>query len=128
VVRPMSEQTSERAHYLHGDDCSCGFAAGLGEACRCAPPGCICGADEQCTGRCARHDRDLHGYPCAACQEEWRAAHPRTAAAIFKHPTAFRRAKEADAAAHTEPCRWGCEVRTPPEGTTPSAREVAPDE
>lgn len=69
---------------------------------------CVCGADEPCVGRCERHDRVLHGYPCAACGHEWEAAHPRTSAAILKGPAAFKAAKRADLAAHTEPCRWNC--------------------
>lgn len=70
---------------------------------------CACGADEPCEARCERHDRDLHGYPCGACQSEWAEAHPRTSAAIRKgSQAAYRAAKKADAEAHTEPCRWRC--------------------
>lgn len=43
---------------------------------------CICGADEPCTIRCEKHDRDLHGYPCIECQREWREANPERAAAV----------------------------------------------
>lgn len=43
---------------------------------------CICGADEPCTGKCKKHDRVLHGYPCNECQAEWEQANPRTAKAI----------------------------------------------
>ena len=45
---------------------------------------CVCGAPEPCIGRCEKHDRALHGYPCAPCEHEWEAAHPHTAAAIAK--------------------------------------------
>lgn len=45
---------------------------------------CVCGAPEPCTHRCEKHDRVLHGYPCAVCEREWEAANPRTAAAISK--------------------------------------------
>jgi hypothetical protein len=45
---------------------------------------CVCGADEPCTGRCEKHDRDLHGYPCGPCGIEWEQANPRTAVAISR--------------------------------------------
>lgn len=45
-------------------------------------PDCICGADEPCTGRCEKHDRDLHGYPCVECGREWEVANPATSQAI----------------------------------------------
>ncbi len=32
--------------------------------------------------RCEKHNRDLHGYPCHPCGQEWEAAHPLTVAAI----------------------------------------------
>jgi hypothetical protein len=75
---------------------------------------CVCGADEPCTARCDRHQRDLHGYPCGECSAEWAEAHPRTSTAISNvasgkgSPGAYKAAKRADAAAHTEPCRWRC--------------------
>ncbi len=73
---------------------------------------CICGLDEPCTGHCSRHDCDLHGYPCSECDREWREAHPRTYAVIGSGiQSKFTKAKRADLAAHTEPCRWNCEAK-----------------
>ena len=74
---------------------------------------CICGADEPCEGRCERHGRDLHGWPCGACGAEWEQAHPKTAHAIGlvaagRGTTNLAAARRADAAAHTAPCRWQC--------------------
>jgi hypothetical protein len=43
---------------------------------------CVCGADSPCEGRCEKHGRALHGYPCIVCERDWEAAHPKTAAAI----------------------------------------------
>jgi hypothetical protein len=34
--------------------------------------------------RCEKHGRDLHGWPCPDCIDEWRAAHPATSAAIAR--------------------------------------------
>lgn len=66
---------------------------------------CVCGAPEPCTGRCEKHDRVLHGYPCGGCSAEWETAHPRTAAAIAKfasgkgNKAAVDAARRADTAA-----------------------------
>lgn len=52
---------------------------------------CVCGADEPCTGFCAKHNRALHGWPCIECQREWAEANPekvkkieRLVASIFR--------------------------------------------
>jgi hypothetical protein len=59
--------------------------------------GCICGSDEPCVGRCEKHDRDLHGYPCGDCQREWREANPKRAAEIARIARrALRHAGSAD--------------------------------
>ncbi len=53
---------------------------------------CICGAPDSCEGRCERHGRDLHGYPCCECQREWRESHPAEAAQIDRLVKAVFRA------------------------------------
>lgn len=53
---------------------------------------CVCGADEVCTSYCDKHDRDLHGYPCAECQREWREANPESAAKVDRLVASILRA------------------------------------
>ncbi len=66
---------------------------------------CICGAVPPCDVACAKHGGILHGYPCRACEREWEAANPRTAAAISRFASgkggsaaAVAQARRADAA------------------------------
>ena len=49
-----------------------------------APAACVCGAPEPCASRCETHVVDLHGYPCEACQADWRRAHPEKAAEVAR--------------------------------------------
>jgi actin-like ATPase involved in cell morphogenesis len=45
---------------------------------------CDCGQEEPCDVTCIKHERVLHGYPCGACEAEWRAVNPKTAEAISR--------------------------------------------
>lgn len=50
---------------------------------------------------CDKHQRELHGYPCWACHQEWEATHPNVAAAIQAgriSPAQLKAARAADAA------------------------------
>lgn len=61
--------------------------------------------------RCEKHGKELHGYPCWDCQQEWRKANPRTAGAITKFAArrgsarAVQVARAADQAARNEATR-----------------------
>lgn len=64
----------------------------------------ICGVGS----RCERHDNTLHGYPCWACNEEWRRRYPRVVALIHRQasgkgalvtPAQITRARKDDAGA-----------------------------
>lgn len=53
---------------------------------------CVCGADETCTGFCVKHDRALHGWPCAECHREWAEANPETVKKIERLVASIHRA------------------------------------